>query len=308
MINRNDKKEDTSELNKLLRINSPKTPSESIMSRRKNCFGPALVVDIQSFPQVHDLCQRTLKSIISIIDPEREKSPFPRKSPKYIKQKYFHASVFSMTPFVNEEDFEKFYFSKAGLDGAWFLKEMQEKAQKYLIEKEPELIPQAFEYNEALGTIFARYTFEPKDFDPHNTNAAPLLDLSRILDPTGKFPIWDSNPYRHRSVAIVLCALDVEDINEKQKIKLILKENSEKLKTIGPLKITNLITIDKYNKRTLSEEHIHIFNSPYNLKNFLQELSFFKKFSHNCLIEHRDDHLRSATTLQHSEIVNSRKN
>ena len=303
MLRRDDKQDRSDESKKLLalpRITPPQTPSQSILSRRKPCFGPALVVDIQSFPQVHALCKQTLETIISIVNPEKGQGIFPRKSPMYIKQKNFHASVFSMTPFVNEKDFEQFYFCKTGLDGGWFLKEMQENAQKYLIAKEPKLVPQGFEYNEALGTIFARYTFEPKDFDPNDAKAAPLLELSKTLDATGKFPIWDPNPYRHRSVAVVLCALDINDTNNKQRIKLILRENSDKLKAIEPLKVTSLVTIDKYNKRTLSEKHIHVFNSPYNLRNLLQEWSLFNKCSHNYIIEHRND--SSETTHRHQRL------
>lgn len=237
----------------------PQDPKSAIESRRKTCFGLAVVVYLeQNFPNVNTFLMKVRDDIIQIVDPERKPENCPRKLPELIKTKSLHASFYSSVPFIHQNDYFNFF---AELNGDTFLKTIKEKLAEYLTKQEPTLEPVDLEFKEADGTILARYRVVTKDQD-----SRPLASLKQLLDKDSelsKTPIWDPHPLRDTTVAIALCVVDVRgDLQKIDRIKSVLDQAKENFKKLGSSSIENYSIIKEYDKRTLTKEkHVTIFSN-----------------------------------------------
>jgi hypothetical protein len=74
--------------------------------------------------------------------------------------------------------------------------------------------------------------------------------------------VWDPNPLRDTTVAIVLCVAVVkEDASKIDRIKAVLTAANEAIKELGPQVIERYSIIESYDKRTLTRgKHVQIFS------------------------------------------------
>ena len=97
-----------------MRLLPPKNPEEAIKSRRNSCYGFVFIADIQEHTKLVSFLKNTRDALLKIVDPDREEKladpkRHPVRSPLYIKQSFFHASVFGMPPLVHKDDFVRLY-------------------------------------------------------------------------------------------------------------------------------------------------------------------------------------------------------
>ncbi len=235
---------------------SPQSPKEAIESRRNPCYGFTIVADIQEHKELLSLLKETRDEILNIIDPNRAEKQRPIKSPLYIKQKFFHATVFGMTPLLDQKQFIEIYTHEQGILNHDAMDKMCSTLQTHLDEQKPYLEPLKCELINNDGTILAKFTYKTESNDK-----APLLTLANQLDPDKKFSKWDANnPSRYANVAVVICVIDKDKMNEKlEAIQHQIDLATIKLKKLGKMDITQLHFIKSYDKRTLSLKHISIY-------------------------------------------------
>ncbi len=239
----------------------PKDPFSTVASRRNPCYGFAVVAYLeQNFPDVNAFLMQVRNDIIRIVDPERTPENCPRRLPGLIKTKSLHASFYGSAPYIRQSDYSDFFQSKGtGLDNGAVLHSVEDKLKHYLVEQEPQLIPVGLEFKEEDGTILARYRVETKDNDTR-----PLASLKQLLDEgrVGNAPVWDPNPLRDTTVAIVLCVAVVkEDASKIERIKAVLTTANEAIKELGTQAIDRYSIIGSYDKRTLTRgKHVQIFS------------------------------------------------
>ena len=238
---------------------TPKEPKSTVKSRREYCYGFAVVAYIeQNFPEVNNFLMGVRDKIIQIVDPERRPDNCPRKRPELIKTKSLHASFYGCAPFVHQSDYSDFFKSSTGLDEGRFLETVREKLAQYLDEQEPRLVPVGLEFKEEDGTILARYRVVIKDNDPR-----PLVSLKQLLDAErlSHASVWDPNPLRDATVAIVLCVAAVqEDLEKIEAIRAVVSLANATFISLGEKFIGKYSVIKAYDKRTLTrEKHAEIF-------------------------------------------------
>lgn len=236
-------------------------PIGTVASRRNPCYGFAVVSYIETnLPEVNTFLMTVRDDIIKIVDPDRTPENCPRKLPGLIKTKSLHASFYGSAPYLRQDDYSTFFQSSTdGLDNGAFLHSIKEKLTSYLRDLQPCLIPIGLEFKEDDGTILARYRLKTNDSDER-----PLVSLKRLLD-SGRMnsaPVWDPNPLRDTTVAIVLCVASVKDEPGKvEGIKTRLRDANEYFRTLSsPQSITHCSIIKSFDKRTLTRgKHVEIF-------------------------------------------------
>ncbi|MDP3705235.1 MAG: hypothetical protein Q8R24_04920 [Legionellaceae bacterium] len=235
-------------------------PLGTVASRRNPCYGFAVVSYIEkNFPDLNLLLMATRDEIIKIVDPDRTPENCPRKLPGLIKTKSLHASFYGSAPYLRQDDYSTFFQSKEdGLDNGVFLQSIKEKLTSYLSNLAPLLIPVGLEFKEDDGTILARLRVETNDHDER-----PLASLKTLLDSgrANSAPVWDPNPLRDTTVAIVLCVAAVRDEPGKiEQIKAVLNDANVSFRTLGAQSMTNCSIIKEFDKRTLTRgKHVEIF-------------------------------------------------
>jgi hypothetical protein len=236
-------------------LTPPKNSKESVESRRNPCYGFTIVVDIQENKELTMILTKTRDEILKIIDPERTRKQHPIHSPLYIKQKFFHASVFGMAPLLEEKQFVTVYAHEKGLLNPKIMDNMCTILHTHLKEERPSLEPIQCELM-SDGTILARFAYKTESKDE-----TPLLTLSSQLDPEKQFFKWDSsNRLRDKTVTIVLCVIDKDTLGKKLKaLQWQLDLTSEELKKLNNIEISQFQLISSYNKRTLSLKHISMY-------------------------------------------------
>lgn len=234
----------------------PRNPKEAVESRRNPCYGFTIIADIQEHKELTSILTETRDQILKIIDPDREKKQRPIRSPLYIKQKFFHASIFGMPPLLEEKQFIEVFANEKGLLNRDAMNKMCSTLHTHLKEQKPSLEPVKCELMDNDGTILARFAYKTLSKDE-----APLLTLASQLDPEKQFSKWDpNNRLRYTTVAVVICVVDKDKISEKLAIlQHQLDQASEKLKRLGAIDITQFQLINSYNKRTLSLKHISMY-------------------------------------------------
>ncbi len=237
------------------RMQPPKNPKEAIISRRNPCYGFAVLADIQENKRLMSILIETRDAILAIVDPDRALKKSPIKSPLYIKQKFFHASVFCMPPLLDQVEFINLYANKNGLLNQQTMDNLCDVLQAHLEEEKPSLTPIKFEIM-SDGTILARFSYNTKSQDD-----APLLTLASTLDPDKKFSQWDpTNRLRYSTVAVVLCVIDTDTLSDKlTKLQEQLEIASQKLMDLGNIQIDPFHLISGYNKRTFSLKHFSMY-------------------------------------------------
>ena len=271
MINGIDEQESIKEKTLETLVPPKNNPRGTVASRRDPCYGFAVVSYIEkNFPEVNTFLMATRDEIIKIVDPARTTANCPRKLPELIKTKSLHASFYGSAPYLCRDHYDIFYRSKIdGLDNGVFLLFIKEKLTSYLSELEPLLIPVGLEFKEDDGTILARYRVETKD-----NHERPLAFLKILLDSGRRTsaPVWDPNPLRDTTVAIVLCVAAVRDDPGKiECIKTVLNDANVGFLALGAQWITNFSLVDAYNKRTLTlgkhEIFAEVVKDPHQLNN-----------------------------------------
>ncbi len=118
------------------------------------------------------------------------------------------------------------------------------------------MVPLSCELIDHDGTILVRFKY-----DTATKEEAPLLALSRMLDPKQQFSRWDANnPSRHTTVTVALCVIDKDKLKEKlDAIRNQLRMLFEKLQKLGNINISQFQFINHYNKRTLSLKHTSLY-------------------------------------------------
>lgn len=232
-----------------MRLSPPRNSHEAIESRRNPCHGFAVIIDMQEYAAQATLFQETLNDILKIVDPDRDKKIHPIRSHEYIKQKYFHASVFGPTPWLDKSDFLGLFGRILGLLNKQTMDKICENLHMHLNEQQPSLEPARFEIMDD-GTILARYEYRTKDKDK-----LPLQTLANQLDPEKKFGQWDGNPKRYQTITVALGVIDKDKMPDKIKsIQHILNKATQKLVELGNTNIEQFHFFH-YEKRTLSLRH-----------------------------------------------------
>lgn len=237
-------------------LKPPATPKEAIESRRNPCYGFTILADLQEHQALIKILARTRDAILKIIDPDRESKKAPIRSPLYIKQKFFHASVFGIPPLSEKKQYTQIYTSEKGALNPVVMDAMCETLQSHLNKQKPYLRPMRCELMEKDGTILARFEYKTELADD-----APLRSLASQLDPDQQFSQWDtSNHLRNTTVAVAICVIDKEKMPAKlEAIQLQLHLASEQLKALGDISIQQFQFISSYDKRTLSLKHISMY-------------------------------------------------
>jgi hypothetical protein len=96
-------------------LKPPQNPTEAINGRRNHCYGFTIVTSFEENPALTTLLRKTRDKILDIIDPDRHTKSRPIRSPQYIKQKFFHASVFGSQILLDRQEFIEIYANKDGL-------------------------------------------------------------------------------------------------------------------------------------------------------------------------------------------------
>lgn len=242
-------------------LSPPHDPLSSIASRRNPCYGFAVVAYLeQNWPDVNAALMQVRNDIIGIVDPERTPANCPRRLPEVIKTKSLHASFYGSAPYIRQSEYADFFQSKeTGLDNGAVLRSLEDKLMRYLLEQEPQLIPVGLEFKAEDGTILARYRL-----GTNNNDARPLASLKQVLDEgrAGSAAVWDPNPLRDTTVAIVLCVVAVKDDASKlAQIKAVLTTANAAIQQLGSRYIERCSIIKAYDKRTLTRgKHVQIFS------------------------------------------------
>lgn len=234
-------------------LQPPKNPQEAVASRRNPCYGFGAIVDLQENIGLIAVLRGAQDAVLNTIDPDRGTKSKPIKSDLYIKQKFFHASVFAMPPLLVKEDFLTLYGNKNGLLNRKAMDEMCTVLQTHIDTQKPYLEPVRCELMPD-GTVLARFAYCTTSKDD-----SPLLTLSQQLDPNKQFAQWDAtNRLRYTTVAVAICTIDKDKLSETslESIHSHLQQYSEKLKQLGNIDIEHFSLMNFYDKRTWSLKHI----------------------------------------------------
>jgi hypothetical protein len=234
----------------------PNNPKEAIESRRNPCYGFAVVVDIQEHTKLLSILTEARNEILKIVDPDRAQKKHPIHSPLYIKQSFFHASVFGMTPLLEKEQYVNIYANENGLLDREVMDTMCDTLHTHLKQQKPSLEPDKCELINKDGTILARFTYKTEAKDD-----APLFTLANQLDPEAKFSKWQANnKLRNTTVTVAICVIDKDKMSEKlETLQHLLDHTTAELKKLDPIDITHFHLISSYDKRTLSLKHISMY-------------------------------------------------
>ncbi len=114
---------------------------------------------MKQFTATNTLLTKTRDDIQALLHlPKKEPGSIGLKSPGWIKNSRFHATVEGGTLKTKKQEFCKFFFDEVKMDSGKLLYRMEIKLKKYLRERDMFLVPEGFELRDD-GHIIARYFF-----------------------------------------------------------------------------------------------------------------------------------------------------